>query len=188
MHQAWPRTHKSHRGKSLVYPQRRLGVALRKLRGRQHALAVVATTEMKATSILPLTWKTERSWRGIVLLTHLAREGRMTVTIGRRELLAALGAAAAWPVAARPQQPAMHMIGYLDVNAPIRPSSACSESSSPSSMFTSGQFRAPLQLHRGLDRLDALSSRSNGLTERSPEPLIGFDQLRVLIRRGNRRL
>jgi len=51
-----------------------------------------------------------------------------------------------------------------------------------------GQFRAPLQLHRGLDRLDALASRSNGLTERSPEPLIGFDQLRVLIRRGNRRL
>src|SRR5262249_51279013 len=51
-----------------------------------------------------------------------------------------------------------------------------------------GQFRAPLQLHRGLDRLDALSSRSNGLTERSPESLIGFDKLRVLIRRGNRRL
>jgi hypothetical protein len=39
---------------------------------------------------------------------------------------------------------------------------------------------------RGLDRLDALASRSNGLTERSPEPLIGFDQRRVLIRRGNR--
>ena len=34
------------------------------------------------------------SWRGIVPVTHLAREGRMTVTIGRRELLAALGGAA----------------------------------------------------------------------------------------------
>ena len=33
----------------------------------------------------------------------LAREGRMTVTIGRRELLAALGGAAtAWPLAAPP--------------------------------------------------------------------------------------
>src|SRR5262249_23948805 len=45
---------------------------------------------------------TARSWRGILPFTHLAREGRMTVTIGRRELLAALGGvAAAWLLAAR---------------------------------------------------------------------------------------
>src|SRR6516165_8715120 len=50
----------------------------------------------QAEHILPsLNVKTARSRRGILPSTHLAREGRMTVTIGRRELLAALGGAAA---------------------------------------------------------------------------------------------
>src|SRR5262249_19060426 len=76
----------------------------------------------KQPASCPLNVKTAPSWRGIVPFARLAREERMTVTIGRRDLLAALGgAAAAWPLAARAQK--IPLIAWLDGGGQPRPDS-----------------------------------------------------------------
>jgi len=95
----------------------------------------------------------------------------MTVTIGRRELLAALGgAAAAWPLAARAQQSArLPTIGFLGANTP-----------SAQSQWTAAFERRLRELGWIEGRNVAIEYRwAETRFERSPEIIAEFIRLKV---------
>src|SRR5262249_45056400 len=101
-------------------------------------------------------------------------EGHMASHIERRKFLATLGGAAAWPLAARAQQPAMPVIGYLDATTAV-------DSVYRVSAFRDGLKEAgfidghnvAIDFRSAENKFDRLPALAADLAQRQVEPAVG---------------
>jgi hypothetical protein len=89
----------------------------------------------------------------------------MTFRIGRRELIILLGGAAAWPLAARAQQPAIPVVGYLSSVSPEPEIVAAFRRGLGESGFVEGQNVA-IDYRWAEGRYDRLSAWATDLARR----------------------
>src|SRR5215470_2883663 len=106
----------------------------------------------------------------------------MTVTIGRRELLVALGGAAAWPLAARAQQPdRTYRLGFLIPSGRKSPWVLAFLDELRLNGFIEGQNLTIIP--GGFDaQVDGLAERAEALVKAEPDAIVGGPEppLRVL--------